>query len=85
MNFFGTKPVTRSVAVDYSGGDQNLGAGLGPCQGIYVGGAGNLVCRLQNDSADTTFTGLLVGHVYHFAVAVIRQSGSSITNSRVLY
>lgn len=79
------RPATKTVAIDVSGGDQDLGSGLGPSLGVYVGGAGNLVCRLANDSADTTFTGLVVGTVYWFSVSVIRKTGTTITNSLVLY
>lgn len=85
MNFSENRPAARSVAIDVSGGDQNLGTGLGSTLGVYVGGNGNLVCRLKNDSADSTFTGLVAGNVYYLSVAIIRQTGTTITNSRVLY
>jgi hypothetical protein len=85
VNYSENRPATRTVAIDVSGGDQTLGTGLGPALGIYVGGNGNLVCRLKNDTADTTFTGLIAGNVYYLAVAIIRQTGTTVTNSRVLY
>lgn len=72
----------RSVAINVSAADQNV---VGPSRGIYVGGGGNLVCRMRNDQSDTTFTGLLVGWFYPFEVAVIRKTGTTITNSVVLY
>lgn len=55
------------------------------CRAVYVGGAGNLVCRLVGDTADVTLTGLLAGTVYPFAVASITATGTTITNSTVLY
>lgn len=72
----------RSVAMNIASTDQNI---AGPSRGIYVGGAGNLVCRLRNDAADSTFTGLLAGTLYPLEIAVIRKTGTTITNSVVLY
>lgn len=56
-----------------------------PARGIYVGGDGNLVCRLVNDTTDRTFTNLVAGTVYPFAVATITASGTTITNSIALF
>lgn len=71
-----------SEPVSVGGGDQTLPR---VSRGIYVGGDGNLVCRLIGDDADVTFTGLTAGTVYPFAVAIIRQTGTTITNSVVLF
>lgn len=78
---------TSSVAVNYGGGDQSLSGagGLGATAAIYVGGAGNLTCRLANSAADVTFTGLVAGQIYRLSVVVIRQTGSTITNAVALY
>jgi hypothetical protein len=64
----------RSVAISVGGGDQTPSVG---CCGVYVQTAGNLVCRLRNGATDTTFTGLLAGTVYPFAVAIVRQTGTT--------
>lgn len=72
----------RSIAINVGGGDQTPTL---PSAGLYVGGGGNLVCRMRNDTADTTLTGLLVGTVYQFEISIIRQTGTTITNSRLLY
>lgn len=77
-----TKPAVDALAVNYGGGDQTLAF---PCRGIFVGGAGNLACRLVGASADVTFTGLSAGVVYPFAISIIRQTNSTITNSVVLF
>lgn len=77
-----THSAPSSVALDVSSGDQALAQ---TCRGIYVGGDGNLVCRLDGDTSDRTFTGLLAGQVYPFAVSIIRQTGTTITNSVVLF
>lgn len=71
-----------TVAVSVGGGDQTL-TDVG--RGIYVGGAGNLVCRLVGDSADSTFTGLTAGSYYPWAISIIRQTGTTITNSLILF
>lgn len=77
--------VKNAVAISVGGGDQNLGTGLGPGRAVYVGGDGVLVCRLASSSADITFTGLVAGTIYPISVALIRQTGTTITNSLVLY
>jgi len=64
----------RSVAISVGGGDQTLAA---PGRGVYISTAGNIVCRLRNGAADTTFTGLLVGNVYNFEIAIVRQTGTT--------
>lgn len=73
-----------SVAITavHGGSDQTLTkAG----RGLYVGVAGNLVCTLVGDSAASTFTGLLAGAWYPFAIASITATNTTITNSLILY
>jgi hypothetical protein len=72
----------RSIAVNIASTDQTPTM---PSAGLYVGGAGNLVCRLRNDTADTTFTGLLVGQVYQIEISIVRKTNTTITNSLLLY
>jgi len=60
--------------ISVSGGDQKLAY----CsRGIYISTAGTLVCRLADNSADSTFSNLNAGSWYPFAVAIIRQTGTT--------
>lgn len=76
------KSAYQATAVSVGGGDQTLATAA---RGIYVGGAGNLVCRLTGDTADVTFTGLLAGNWYPFAIEIVRQTNTTITNSVLLF
>lgn len=71
-----------ATAVSIGGGDQTLSI---PSRAIFVGGAGNLVCRLAGDNDDTTFTGLTAGSVYPLQVTIIRQTGTTATNMVALH
>ncbi len=75
------RSAVNGTAVNYSGGDQTAPVG---CRGIYVGGAGKLACRLVGATADVTFAGLVAGNYYPFAIAIVRQASSTITNSVLL-
>lgn len=54
-------------------------------RGVYIGGAGNLVCRLVGDTADSTFVGLTAGSYYPLEIAFIEGTGTTITNSLLLF
>lgn len=62
------------VAISYGGGDQVLAQ---CARAVYITTGGTLVLRMQEDTADLTFTGLILGQVYPFAIALIRQGGST--------
>lgn len=64
--------------INVGGGDQVL-SNVG--RGVYISGSGNLVCRLEDASADSTFSNLAAGQVYPFAVAIIRQTGTTATGN----
>lgn len=72
------RPAVAAVAV--TGSAQSLTV---PARGIYVGGAGNLVCKLVGDTADVTFTGLLAGTIY--PIAIVSITSTTITNSLLLF
>ncbi len=75
-----TCPVVDAEAVSVGGGDQTLSP---PCRAVYVGGDSNRACRLVGSTADVTFIGLKAGNVYPFAISIIRQSSTTITNSHI--
>ncbi len=66
--------VWNAAAISIGGGDQTVDP---PCRGVYISGAGTLVVRLQQGTADTTFTGLLAGTIYPLRVKAIRNSGTN--------
>jgi hypothetical protein len=64
------------TAISIGGGDQVLTVCT---RALYVGGGGNLVCRLADDTADITLTGLVAGVVYPIAIALVRATGTTAT------
>lgn len=50
-------------------------------RGVYISGAGTLVCRLIDATVDSTFQSLSAGAWYPFAVAIIRHSGTTVTGN----
>lgn len=54
-------------------------------KGLYVGGAGDIACRLIDDSADVTFVGVPAGAVLPIRVSHVRVSGTTATNILALY
>lgn len=63
-----------ATAISVGGGDQVLKT---YARGVYVATGGTLVCRLADDTADATFTGLLGGAWYPFCVSIVRASGTT--------
>jgi hypothetical protein len=57
----------------------------GTCKAIYVGGAGNITCRLRGDSADVVFTAVPVGATIYAEVSHVRATGTTATNMLALY
>lgn len=54
-------------------------------RGLYVGVAGDVVCRLLGDTADQTFTGVLAGSVLPIRLTHIRSTSTTATNMVGLY
>lgn len=46
---------------------------------VYVGGAGNITCRLLNDAADVVFSAVPVGTVLRICPSFIRATGTTAT------
>ncbi len=46
---------------------------------IYVGGAGNITCRMMGSSADVVFTAVPVGTILPIKVQYIRATGTTAT------
>lgn len=44
---------------------------------LWIGGAGNLVCRLIGDSADVTFTGVAAGTLLPIRVSHVRNTSTA--------
>jgi hypothetical protein len=51
---------------------------------LFVGGGGNLVCRLVADTADVTFTGVPAGSILPIRVEFVRAT-STATNIVALF
>lgn len=66
----------EAVAVSVGGGDQVL---ANAARGVYVSVAGNIVCRLVDDTIDSTFANLAAGTVYPLSIAIVRQTGTTAT------
>ena len=77
-----TNPAQKAAAITPH--DSDLLAG-GVCRGIYVGGAGNLVVTLADDSASVTFTGVAAGTIYPICAKIVKATGTTATNLLALY
>ncbi len=70
------KPGYRSVLAVNEHATDPLTNGV--CDAIYVGGTGDIICRLAGDSADITFSAVPVGATLEIAVSHVRVSGASL-------
>jgi hypothetical protein len=52
---------------------------------LFVGGAGNIVMRLRDDSADVTLTGVTAGSVLWVRPTHVRATGTTATNIVALH
>jgi hypothetical protein len=62
-----------------------INPGGGPTSSIYVGGAGNITCRLVDSTADVLFTGLLAGTVLDVQATHVRATGTTATALVAMY
>lgn len=81
------------AAVDTSGGVESpatrafalsVGDLARVTRGVYVGGAGDLVCTLVDDTEPSTFVGVLAGMWYPYRIKKI-GAGTTATNLVGLY
>jgi hypothetical protein len=72
---------TGGVVLDVSGGDQELPR---TARGLYVGATGDAVL-LMDDGSQVTFTGLAAGITHPLQFTKIISSGTTVTNSLVLF
>ena len=49
-------------------------------RGLYVGGAGNITCRLVDDTNDTVFTAVPSGAILPIRVSHVRATGTTATS-----
>lgn len=52
---------------------------------LYVGGAGNIACRLVGDAADVTFVGIPAGTIIPIRVSHVRVTSTTATSIIALY
>ncbi len=70
-------PAVGGIAISYGGGDQVLTV---RARSLYISVAGNLSVKMLNGDL-LTFTALLAGVVYPFAVQTIYQTGSTASGN----
>lgn len=75
-------PFRASAAIDLSEADADLSED--PPRAIYATGAGNIVVRLLDDSADTTFA-VAAASVNNLRVSAIRKTDTTATGLKALY
>lgn len=78
MGLADTNTGAGSVAIDVSGGNQTVTG-----RAIWIGGVGN-VAVVHPDGSSGIFYGCQEGTMLEVAVTQITQTGTSITNSRVV-
>lgn len=54
-------------------------------KGLYVGGAGDITCRLVDDASDVVFVGVPAGAILPIRVTHVRVSGTTATSIVNLY
>lgn len=72
----GRGPFTESYAVTPHASNE---IGTVVPSAIYVGGAGNITCRLIGDTADVVFNGVPAGTVLPISPQYIRATGTTAT------
>jgi hypothetical protein len=57
----------------------------GACKALFVGGSGNIACRLMGDDTDVTFTGLTAGTILPVRATHVRTTSTTATAIVALY
>jgi hypothetical protein len=57
----------------------------GSPRALYIGGTGNLACRLSGGSADVTFTGISAGTTLYIEPSHVRSTSTTATAILALY
>lgn len=70
------EPARSATALNIGGGDQQLSV---YARYFYCSANGNLVCRLADDAADVTFTGMVAGATYPISISIVRASGTTVS------
>lgn len=59
--------------------------GIARCRALYVGGAGNVTVRTNDDNADVLFTAVPAGSILPVSVKYVRSTGTTATAIVALY
>lgn len=57
----------------------------GVCKALYIGGAGNVACRLVDSESDVTFTGIAAGTILPVRATHVRTTSTTATAIVALY
>lgn len=80
MSNYDTGPFREALAV--SPHDTNA---ISRCRALYVGGAGNVTLRTNDDDGDVLFTGVPAGSVLPIGAKYVRATGTTATAIVALY
>lgn len=82
MSEYDGGPARDAIAVTPH--DTNVIAG-GRCRALYVGGAGNVTLRTNDDDGDVAFVGVTAGSILPVYAKYVRSTGTTATNIVALY
>ncbi len=80
-NIYETAPAIRAAAVTPHASNPLSGSP----RALYVGGTGDIACRLHGDTADVTFVAIPAGSILPIKASHVRISGTSATYIVALY
>lgn len=72
---------TGGVAIDVSGGDQDLAK---TARAFWIGGAGNLAL-VMDDGSELTFVALPAGYLLAAQATAVKQTGTTATDVLALF
>jgi hypothetical protein len=75
-------PARKGVAITTS---DTVSIASGTTRGIYVGGAGNLVCLFKDHDTVVTIVGAVAGTVLPFEVVRVNATSTTATSLVALY